>query len=1200
MNMTPKKIWFIILFFMPSLAWSQANKGFKLLEDGDVNGAWALFQQAEQNEKEKPYAHFGMSHVLSKEGFLGFNLDSAYQHLLVAEKTYRKVDSKARDKWDYFSGAALGKHRRLIHDKVVEEIEAMGDVARIEAALQLYTRLSSTDKIKLIKKRNDMVWDKAEPHQLEDIFNRYGKDFRTHSSTLYAQLEKKIFEQEVGAKGWDRYPTFAEKYPAHTYVRNQLMEKSEEVKYSDDPKTFYTFLDKYGKTPFRERLLDSLASVVAHKGDLEDSRKYVAQYAKYKPSDEVWSHFYHLYKLQNFNPEGIGAFAKDYPEYPFPEQVQKDLDFFTGKRLEALTGAGFTPPAAQAFLQEHPDFPGVEELWEKHYKIYKAGNPTPAALDKFAEENPNFPFMERIEEDKKAIVSEASRKMLERENVSPIAYKKFLEKYPDTEFLEEFWQKIYATSVGEAPTLSRVEAFAKDNPDYPFKAELDSTIQQLTADKGANLLSDEAATAKERLLYIEKYPESTHVNDLWLKIYEDHKAKDPSISSIQRFFQQYPAFPFRDLIKEDIAGYEKNRFEGVKDLAGAYAVLKEFPDSEYKAGLEKKLFEMLKNAEEVKDLDKFLEHYPESAFEQEVLTIIYEKSTKDGSLESIKAFEQKYPKFKDKKRLEEDKKKITQADSIKAEAFINENAPKTNAYLALRDYIKGDLENKNWASAAEKVKTFEKAFGDKNKEYLSLLKIFQVQTENIKEPKSLSEVINSPGDEYSAIISADGATLLFCAKNREDNLGLEDIYISQKVNGEWAKPEVIKEVSTQNGYESPKGLSADGSSMTLFVDGSLCTSEKTADGWTPSKPLPSTINRSSWQSDANITADGKAMLFASEDGDFGSKDIYVSVKDEDGQWSRAINLGPVINTSKLERSPFLHPDMKTLYFSSRGHTGLGELDVFMSKRLNEKSWTEWSEPVNLGTAINTTGNDYGYKVSTDGDYTFFNVEGESGYDIYMAELPKAFQPEKVATVTGKLLSVSGKPLSADILWEDLDTKEVIQVSKSDPRTGDFFVTLPKKGQYGYSVKKEGYYPLSGNVDFKETVGDVKQKDMILATIEEMKKEDIRLPLNNLFFETGKFEIKPQSFPELDRLAQWITTYDLNIEIMGHTDSVGENTDNQNLSQNRARAVKTYLVNKGVDETRIVSTGFGESQPVAGNDTDEGRAQNRRVEIRIKK
>ena len=257
--------------------------------------------------------------------------------------------------------------------------------------------------------------------------------------------------------------------------------------------------------------------------------------------------------------------------------------------------------------------------------------------------------------------------------------------------------------------------------------------------------------------------------------------------------------------------------------------------------------------------------------------------------------------------------------------------------------------------------------------------------------------------------------------------------------------------------------------------------------------LPYPINTKYHEESGNLTSDGKALLFTSDrpggigayvpinqyfyhGSVMGNMDIYISFLTDSG-WSKPINLGPTINTPYAERAAYLHPDGKTLYFSSNGHAGLGRLDVFKSVRLREDSWTEWSEPVNLGKEINTANDDWGYNIDIKGDSAFFAIndapDGYGNWDIYSVTLPKNAKPEKIIIVRGKVTDSGGNPISCVIKWEDLETGEVIGRLRSDPRDGYYFITLNPGRNYGYFADKSGFYPLSKNINLKKTTEEKK-------------------------------------------------------------------------------------------------------------------------------
>ena len=497
---------------------------------------------------------------------------------------------------------------------------------------------------------------------------------------------------------------------------------------------------------------------------------------------------------------------------------------------------------------------------------------------------------------------------------------------------------------------------------------------------------------------------------------------------------------------------------------------------------------------------------------------------------------------------------------------------------------------------------------------------------------NLGSGINTEAEEYIPTPAADGLRLYFQGRNRSDCYGGEDVFVSELKNGIWQKAENLGSAINTNSNEALLSVSTDGNRIILFGHysgslgrGDIFYADKRADGWSDIQHFPQPINSEYWDCDGFITSDGKAILYASDrpggigafyakpkyvedvfhGGLWGNIDIYVCLKTEEG-WSKPINLGSIINTPYCDRSPFLHPDGKTLYFSSDGHYGLGRLDVFKAVRLKEDSWTEWSEPVNLGKEINTAGNDWGYKIATLGDLAYFSARGKSdGYgvdDIYSITLPEEVRPEAVATISGKVTDGSGKVLEAAIKWEDLSTGENVGQLKSNPQDGSYFIVLPLGKNYGYYAEKEGYYPVSNNIDLQDETESLNiTEDIVLLLIEKIKEEEIPVRINNIFFDFNKSELRPESFPELNRLAKVLQENpDRKVEISGHTCSMGTEAYNLDLSKRRAQSVVGYLISVGCDDASLIARGYGEGKPIASNETEEGRTQNRRVEFRFLK
>lgn len=506
-----------------------------------------------------------------------------------------------------------------------------------------------------------------------------------------------------------------------------------------------------------------------------------------------------------------------------------------------------------------------------------------------------------------------------------------------------------------------------------------------------------------------------------------------------------------------------------------------------------------------------------------------------------------------------------------------------------------------------------------------IIEILEAPFEGLK-INNLGTNINTTGGEWDPNPTPDGRYLYLTVNGRGDGYGGHDVFVSTFKDGAWQKPVNVGPKVNGPNNETIDGISTDGNTILLSGDfeGTLGKFDiylvtRDENGWGPLEHLPFPINTSYHDEGACISSDGKVLVFTSDrpggtgiyvpNGQLyhgtnnGNMDIYVTFKTDSG-WSKPLNIGKQINTPFAERSPFLHPDGKTLYFSSDGHPGLGKMDVFKTIRLDD-TWTNWSEPVNLGKEINTILDDWGYKITVNGDSAFFASQwrtiGIGDWDVYSVQLPQKAKPDTVITIHGKVTDQDGKPISADIKWEDLTTGKNVGILKSDPRDGSYIIILPLGKNYGYFAEKKGYYSTSDNIDLRETSPKkgklTVERDIKLISIADLTDKKVKVRINNIFFDFDDNKLKPESYPELDRLCKVITENPtIKIHVEGHTDNIGSSKYNLDLSKSRAEAVREYLIKKGIVKSRFTIMGFGDTIPVADNSNDEGRAKNRRVEV----
>ena len=474
--------------------------------------------------------------------------------------------------------------------------------------------------------------------------------------------------------------------------------------------------------------------------------------------------------------------------------------------------------------------------------------------------------------------------------------------------------------------------------------------------------------------------------------------------------------------------------------------------------------------------------------------------------------------------------------------------------------------------------------------------------------------ISTPENEYLPIMSPDNQMTLFTREKKlePDRNSLvkevrmkERFYFSHKQpDGTFAEGEEMPYPFNINDNEGGATLTADNNTLFYtvckydqtrnYLNCDIWYSENSGGYWSDVTSLGDKVNLpGSWESQPSVSTDGSVLYFVSDrPGGIGGYDIYRTTKGENGAWSTPENLGPVINSRGNEKSPFIHPDGKTLYFSSDGWLGMGGYDIFFS-RLSEND--AWSKPKNIGYPINSPDDELGFFVSTDGARGFFasnKYNGKGGWDLYGFELYDGARPEKVLFIKGTVKSESTtEPIKARIELKNLENRKVSQIPM-DTVTGNYVAVAPFNSDYIMTVKKEGHVYESKYISKVDSVFKMMHRvDVEMKPIELNKSYRI----NDIYFEFNSFELTPESKPVLDQLMDFLTDNpSIVIEIQGHTDNIGNDASNLKLSENRARSVYSYLVEQGVSQVRLTYKGFGESMPVAGNDTEEGRAKNRRT------
>lgn len=496
--------------------------------------------------------------------------------------------------------------------------------------------------------------------------------------------------------------------------------------------------------------------------------------------------------------------------------------------------------------------------------------------------------------------------------------------------------------------------------------------------------------------------------------------------------------------------------------------------------------------------------------------------------------------------------------------------------------------------------------------------------------EKLGPEVNSSATEHSPLLSPDGNTLFFSRQYHPGNVGgmddNEDIWYSEKdpKTGKWLPAKNLGPPLNNKGPNFVASITQDGDDMILLLGNQYGKKGRMTAGVSMSRKKPggefekpvnliieNDYNYSN-KSDYYMNDQNNTILISAErDDTYGDRDLYVTFSDRKGEWSEPTNLGPMINSADTESSPFLDHDGETLYFSSSGFSGYGGADIYVSKRL-DNTWQNWSVPENLGPGINGETDDVYFNIPTNGTHAYF-TKGNIGenIDIYQFQMDQFFLEEdpvdeegekkevdkSFIAVTGRVLNTkTNEPIGTRVKVERLpDGKEIGHVD-SDPETGEYKFNLKIGARYGFLAEADGYLSVNHNLDLinLKDSSEVRQ-NLELTPIET----GVAIVMNNIFFDFDKSDLKTASYSELKRILKLLQEDKINkIEISGHTDSKGDDTYNLGLSKRRAKAVYDYFKTNSIAESRLVSVGYGESQPVDTNDTAEGRKNNRRVEFKI--
>lgn len=530
---------------------------------------------------------------------------------------------------------------------------------------------------------------------------------------------------------------------------------------------------------------------------------------------------------------------------------------------------------------------------------------------------------------------------------------------------------------------------------------------------------------------------------------------------------------------------------------------------------------------------------------------------------------------------------------------------------------------------------------------LAVSSFFTVKAQTLEQ---LGTAINSEYNELSPVIAPDDKTLYFVRVSHPSNTfgtkGSNDVWYSEKRDdGNWTVARRMPSSINKDQYNSLFSITPDGNKVLISgvyhngrrdnaVGISMCKRTKT--GWSEPEeviiPKLNDICKGQYLT-ACLSNDGKTLVLAfSEKKNSQEDNLYVSFLSRAGKWSKPESLGADINTGSIETTPFLASDNYTLYFATDRKGGLGGTDIWVSKRL-DRSWKRWSKPVNMGDKINSDANEYSFSVGASGEYAYVSTKKNSlgKGDIVRFKLreekkesrvtasalqtsrseeqknldnggtpvdARSLAPTPVVIISGRVVdNKTGKPVpDAKIVYQTLPDGEDGE-AYTNPVTGEYKIVLPYGAKYSYRAEAKDFISIEKGIDLTQIreYKELKNEVLRIAAIEV----GIDIPLNNIFFEYAKANLRPDSYPELDRMVETLQRNpNLVIEIQGHTDNVGSNESNMKLSQDRAEAVRKYLLSKKINAERVSSIGYGETRPIATNETEEGKAQNRRVQMAI--
>jgi outer membrane protein OmpA-like peptidoglycan-associated protein len=777
--------------------------------------------------------------------------------------------------------------------------------------------------------------------------------------------------------------------------------------------------------------------------------------------------------------------------------------------------------------------------------------------------------------------------VIEKRNLVQCDY--FVDHYAESEYVENVIKLRDELAFEDAKSKGKAEALDAFCLKYPK-----SKYYQQAKDLAEKMVYEAATVTNTYQAYYDyctKYPQSSYyakAKDMYELLLYKTFTQEGSLISYERFCSKYPKSPYWPAAQDTIYKWSIR----VGDVNSYNQFVLNHPESPYTPAIQDSILKYSVKKFDLAPLERYVVQYPNASNIASVIHSIYEYYAQSGDVTDLQLFESKYP-GKEQDQLQKDKQLAQEGLSLLADKkgeqhtqaayvdFVKRAAPKDIAFFVLQAMVRPMVEAKDWAGALSTIRPLVSSFG-RNTQKVDEMVAVLIQSEEGAVLEKLDNV-NTSGNEYAPKISVNGSSLFFSANGRTDNLGGDDIFVSKSSGRSWGAASVLPVASSPNTNDILLSEFA-GTQLITAQNADIHVTRKTSMGWTLPQSFSENVNTPAWESDAALAISGNALVFASDrkgcvgfnhalDQNYagtgvGNSDLFVSLKTAQG-WSSPINLGQTVNTPFSERSPYLHPDMRTLYFSSNGRGGLGDFDIYKTTRLYDTSWTCWSKPVNVGKVINSANADFIGSVAADGEYLYYAVTNAGQKDIFRAKLPVAVKPSWVFALSGKGFDNAKKPIEAKVYWEDMETGKILGESSTDPADGSFALALPAGKAYGFYLEKENCFPVSQHIDLRngQSVSSI-NPTIVLLSFTEMIKNGTPVPLNNVMFNFNDYHLLPMSNVELNRIAELLKrNMTLKIEVSGYSDVATPEGDM--LAYQRAAEVGNYLIQHGCRPESIV-------------------------------